>query len=135
MMPVAGWFAGTYLAGMIDAWDHWVAFGLLSIIGLKMILESRGEAKQDSSEDPTRGWKLVSLSLATSIDAFAAGLGMAFMGVSVLFPAAIIGVITAVLATAGICFGNRIGPYFGKKAVLAGGIILILIGVKIVIWG
>ena len=135
MMPVAGWFAGTYLASWTTSWEGYVAFGLLAAIGIKMIIESFGEIKMEQWKDPTRGWRLVALSLATSIDAFAAGMGIAILGSGVFTPAIIIGIVTMVLSVTGVCFGSRIGSVFGRRAILAGGVILILVGIKILLMG
>jgi putative Mn2+ efflux pump MntP len=134
LMPVVGWAAGTALAGWIDAWDHWVAFGLLVFIGAKMLVESRARKHPDDIPDPTRGWMLVSLSVATSIDALAAGMSIALMGVDILMPALVIGIVTASLCTVGIFTGGRIGRRYGRAAILLGGLVLIGIGLRILIF-
>jgi manganese efflux pump family protein len=133
LMPIVGWYAGSYLAGYIERYDHWVAFGLLAFVGGKMLWESRQLKEDRSAADPTRGMMLMTLSLATSIDALAVGLSMAFSGVSVWMPAVVIGVITALLSTVGIVFGGRIGSRFSHWAEAGGGIVLILIGLKILL--
>jgi len=133
LMPILGWFAGDALAGYIHEYDHWVAFALLCYVGGKMLWEARCQKKAESAADPTRGLRLVTLSVATSIDALAVGISMAFIGVSVWFPSAIIGLVTATLTSCGILFGSRIGSRWGQWAEIGGGIVLILIGFKVLV--
>lgn len=134
LMPVFGWLAGTTVAPYIATWDHWVAMGLLGFIGTKMLLDARRE-EADASErgDPTRGWTLVTLSVATSIDALAVGLSLAMLQVGILLPVVVIGLVAAALSTLGISFGHRLGRRWGRRAELIGGLVLIGIGVRIVI--
>jgi len=133
LMPVVGWLLGAAVARHLAAWDHWIAMALLGFIGSKMLYEAiRGEG-QKSCADPTRGARLVTLSVATSIDAFAVGLSLAMLRVSIWQPAVVIGVITAALSTVGILFGSRLGCRWGTRAQIAGGLVLIAIGVRIVI--
>ncbi len=131
LMPVIGWLLGRQLAGYISSYDHWVAFALLTFVGGKMLWEARSHEAHRSDRDPTRGWSLVALSVATSLDALAVGLSMALLGVSVWFPSAVIGVVTASLSTLGITFGGRIGSRWQQLAEAAGGGVLILIGIKV----
>jgi len=133
LMPVAGWSLGRQMADHIQGFDHWVAFGLLSFIGIKMLRESRNPDDHEAAADPTRGWSLVMLSVATSIDALAVGVSMALLGVSVWFPAAVIGVITATLTALGIIFAGHLGRRCGAWAGAVGGAVLILIGVRILL--
>ncbi len=133
MMPVIGWSIGRTVSNLISAYDHWVAFGLLALIGCKMLWEAVANHQKESRGDPTRGWLLVTLSIATSIDALAVGLSMAFLGVSVWAPSGVIGVVTAILTTIGISFGSRIGRRFSMMAEIAGGIVLIAIGIRILV--
>jgi putative Mn2+ efflux pump MntP len=133
LMPVLGWHAGAAVARYLSAWDHWIAMGLLGFIGGRMLWEAwKGEADKTCS-DPTRGWSLVTLSIATSIDALAVGLSLAMLGVVIWTPAAIIGVVTAAMSTVGIVFGSRLGCQWGRRAQIAGGLVLIAIGVRIVV--
>jgi len=133
-MPVLGWFAGRGMREAIEAWDHWVAFGLLLLIGGKAIVDVvRGAGDGRDVADPTRGLSLVLLSVATSIDALAVGLSMAVLDVSIWYPCLIIGVVTAVLTIAGMVAGGRLGNRFGNRVRLAGGLILIGIGAKILV--
>jgi manganese efflux pump family protein len=136
MMPVIGWLAGGQLAAYFGDYDHWIAFALLAYVGGRMLWEARSEKKAEKSgRDPTRGLMLVTLSVATSLDALAVGVSMAFMGVSVWFPAVVIGIVTATLSAIGITFGGRIGPRWECWAEAAGGIVLILIGLKVLFLG
>lgn len=131
LMPVVGWFAGGGLSAYISDWDHWVAFGLLSIIGCKMVVDGLKGEEHELPGDPSRGLMLVSLSIATSIDALAVGLSFAMLEVNIFFPALLIGLITGAISTVGVMFGNRIGNRWRSRAALGGGAVLILIGVKI----
>jgi len=133
MMPILGWLAGREVVAYVSAYDHWVAFGLLALVGGKMLLEARHEKEPDRSVDPTRGLMLVALSVATSIDALAVGLSMAFIRVSIWFPSMVIGLVAAALSAIGITFGSRLGPRWGRWADLLGGIVLLLIGVRILL--
>jgi manganese efflux pump family protein len=135
MMPVVGWLAGGQLAAYAGSYDHWVAFGLLSYVGGRMLWEACRDKKAENERDPTRGLMLVTLSIATSLDALAVGMSMAFLGVSVWIPAVVIGIVTATLSAIGIKFGSRIGPRWEHWAEAAGGIVLILIGLKVLIMG
>lgn len=133
MMPVIGWSAGHGAAAYITRWDHWVAFGLLGLVGGKMLWESAAEKRFVSGKDPTRGISLVILSVATSLDALAIGLSMALIGASVWVPSFVIGLVACGLSAVGILFGSRIGPRWGPWAERAGGCILIFIGLKILL--
>ncbi len=134
IMPIVGWLAGHQLAAYIGQWDHWLAFGLLSYVGGKMLWEARGgHEAAESKADPTRGLTLVTLSVATSIDALAVGLSMAFLGVSVWIPSVVIGIVAATLTAVGIGFGARLGPRCGRWAEIAGGCVLILIGLQMLL--
>lgn len=133
IMPLIGWSAGFSLRDFISSVDHWVAFGLLSIIGLKMIFESFKMNSEEKSTDSLNIYTLLILSVATSIDALAVGLSLAFLNVSIVTPAIIIGIVTFMFSLAGFFIGGRFGHFFEKKIEVAGGLILIGIGVKILI--
>ena len=133
MMPVIGWLAGAGLRDSIASFDHWIAFGLLSIIGCKMIFESTKMKGNDEKNDPLNLYTLLILSVATSIDALAVGLSLSFLKVYIATPAAIIGATTFVISFAGVFVGNRVGHFFENKIEIFGGLILIAIGVKILI--
>lgn len=134
LMPILGWLAGRTVEAHIAAYDHWVAFALLSLIGGKMLWEALvvGDESNDNG-DPTRGLTLVTLSVATSVDALAVGLSMAFLGVSIWVPSVVIGLVAGTLTTIGIRFGSRIGERFGTVAEIVGGLVLLAIGVRIVV--
>ena len=133
LMPLAGWFAGMTVADMIAGYDHWIAFCLLTYVGGKMIMESLRQEKKTHETDPTKGWTLVMLSVATSIDALAVGLSFAFLKLPILYPSIIIGIVAFGMTMAGMLFGNKLSKMIGKKVEIIGGIILIGIGVKILI--
>ncbi len=133
LMPVIGWAAGTSVRPWIEGWDHWLAFILLCVVGGRMIIEStRGSDGERIHSDPTRGWSLVLLSIATSIDAFAVGLSFAALGVDVWFPAAIIGLTAAAMTVLGTLGGRALGVRFGSRMAVVGGTVLIVIGAWIV---
>ena len=135
LMPLLGYFAGSYFEAAIRAWDHWVAFGLLGFVGLRTIHEAltAGDDRDFEACDPTRGMRLVVLSVATSIDALAVGFSFAVIQVRIWHTVLIIGVITAILTTLGMLFGSRLGQRFGRGIEMAGGLVLIIIGTKILI--
>ncbi|MEA4889504.1 MAG: manganese efflux pump MntP family protein [Clostridiaceae bacterium] len=145
LMPAIGWFAGTRIIGLIQPFDHWLAFALLALIGGKMIYEtlhettlSDDDASGDSApacpkDDPTALGRLIVLALATSVDALAAGISLAVDKTPIAFAVGVIGGITFVVAAAGMLLGKRLGVLFQRKACLAGGCVLILLGVKILI--
>ena len=129
MMPVVGWFAGLGLRDVIMEVDHWIAFGLLAFIGAKMIYDStKGDDGKEA--DVTLSVALL-LAVATSIDALMVGLGFAFLEISILTPVLVIGVVTFLLSYLGFMFGSKLGTVFGMKVKILGGLILILIGIRI----
>ena len=135
LMPIIGWAAGYAVQKHIADFDHWVAFGLLGFIGGKMIWGSlRGDSQgRNSRNDPTSGWQLIVLSIATSIDALAVGLSLGLIGSAIVKPALIIGVVAAGFTTIGMALGRKIGSGWGKRVEVVGGLILIAIGVKILV--
>lgn len=133
IMPLIGWLAGLSFRDFISGVDHWIAFGLLSIIGCKMIYESSKMELNEKKIDPLNIYVLFILSIATSIDALAVGLSLSFLNVSIALPAIIIGIVTFLLSVFGVYFGNRFGHYFERKIEIIGGLILIGIGIKILI--
>ena len=130
-MTLAGWALGVSFSSYITAYDHWIAFILLSFLGGKMIYESF--QKEKSSFASLSNKTLLTLGVATSIDALAVGISMAFLKVSIYLPSFIIGFTTFILSLAGVCFGYRFGKIKGINVELLGGIILIAIGTKILI--
>ncbi len=134
LMPIIGWLAGHSLRQFIAGWDHWLAFGLLTFVGLKVVREAfAGEEFRATRTDPTRGVSLVMLSVATSIDALAVGLSFAALRVAIWYPSVIIGSITGALTTLGMLIGGRLGTKFGKRLEILGGLVLLAIGVKILV--
>ena len=133
LMPVIGWFAGTTILRYISAYDHWVAFGLLAFVGIRMIRSGFDPEAQPDRNDPSRGWTLVLLAFATSIDALAVGFSLGLVGVTIWYPAVVIGLVTGLVSWLGIFLGNRLGQKFGKRMEIAGGVVLILIGLRIVL--
>ena len=134
-MPVLGWLAGRTVSNLIRSFDHWIAAGLLVFVGGKMIVEAfrKEETLVCEVRDRTKGWPLVLLSLATSLDALAVGLSFAALGARILLPAALIGVVCFLVTLAGAKLGPVIGKLAGEWAEAAGGVVLILIAVKILI--
>ena len=134
MMPVIGWATARNLESTIRDWDHWIAFGILLLVGAHAIKNAFGTRSHEASpDDPTRGLTLVALSFATSIDALAVGLTFALLGVKIIVPAVVIGVVAGTMTVTGMLLGKRLGRALGRKAELLGGFVLIAIGVKILI--
>ncbi len=131
-MSLIGWAAGTSLLDAISVYDHWIAFGLLAAVGGKMVHESLGKKEIDECRIPSLRELLV-LSVATSIDALAVGLSFAFLRMSILSAAAIIGIASFILSLAGFYAGKHAGKRFGGYAEALGGVILVCIGLKILL--
>ncbi len=135
VMPLIGYLLGTGFSSYIEAVDHWIAFVLLAFIGGKMAFEAirdKGDDEEEKSDAINLG-ELIVMAVATSIDALAVGITFAFLDVKIIPAAAIIGVTTFALSLAGVLIGNKFGAKYKNKAELAGGIILILIGLKILL--
>jgi manganese efflux pump family protein len=130
-MPLAGWLGGMTVADYIAGFDHWIAFVLLLYVGGKMIHESFQSKQNVHPNDPTKGMTLIMLSVATSIDALAVGLSLAFLKTPILYPSVVIGVVAFSMTALGMLFGEKLGKICGKRVGVIGGIILIGIGVKI----
>ncbi len=134
MMPVIGWYLGSTVAPLIAGVDHWIAFGLLAFVGGRMIRAGLSRDEEVSvPADPSRGFTLVALSVATSIDALAIGLSLAMLGVKIWYPSVVIGVVTAGLSLLGLGLGKRLGTLFGKRMETVGGVILVGIGLRILV--
>ncbi len=134
LMPLIGYFLGSGFSKYIESFDHWIAFVLLLFIGGKMIFDALHE--KDDNEETEYSLKigeLFMLAIATSIDALAVGITFAFLEVSIFFAILIIGVTTFALSLGGVIIGNRFGAKYKNKAEIAGGVILILIGTKILL--
>ena len=133
-MPILGWLAGQSFVDSIANYDHWVAFALLLVIGARMTWKAfRQEVSHRKPTDITRGVSLLTLSVATSIDALAVGLSTAFVEIKILTASLIIGSVALLVTAAGFYFGRRIGNSLGRQAELIGGLLLIGIGVRIVL--
>ena len=132
LMPVIGYFVGKTLSSYVEAVDHWIAFALLALIGANMIRESFSK-EENKSNDSVNFKTMLLLAIATSIDALAVGVTFSFLKVNLLLSVIIIGVITFILSLLGVKIGNKFGDKFDSKAELTGGIILILIGLKILL--
>jgi len=133
LMPIVGWLAGMSIQKWIVSFDHWVAFGLLSFIGGRMLWEATHPEEKSERNDPTRGWSLMVLSVATSIDALAVGLTLAMLNVSIWFPSLIIGLVAGVLTIVGMLLGRRLNGHWGPRVEILGGLVLIGIGIKILV--
>jgi manganese efflux pump family protein len=135
-MPLLGWLLGSLIGPLVSAWDHWIAFALLSATGAKMLWEARGT---ESEKDPARGGDpfrlrvIVALAIATSIDAFAVGVTLPMLGAPLVLSLLTIGVTTALLSGLAVFLGRRFGAYFGRRLDALGGLVLIGLGVKILI--
>lgn len=134
IMPMIGWFAGSYFKEYIQAFDHWIAFILLGFIGGKMIYESfKGEDEEADEENELSYKNLTILAIATSIDALAVGISFALFEVSIVWAALIIGITTFILCMFAVLLGKKLGALCQKYAELIGGVILVIIGLKILI--
>lgn len=133
LMPALGYLLGTTFANKIAVIDHWIAFILLGAIGLNMIKESFEKDEADIEDEGLKFVNLIMLAIATSIDALAVGITFAFFDVSLLTSISIIGIITFVICIIGVKVGNVFGEKYKNKAEFAGGLILILMGTKILI--
>lgn len=132
-MTVLGWVAGFTIVQYVSRFDHWIAFGLLAWVGINLVKSSFDKDSKAFDCDPSTGKMLVILSVATSIDALAVGLSIAFIQVPVLLSVIMIGVVAFLFSIVGISMGARLGESFGKRMELLGGIILLFIGIRIVI--
>jgi len=134
-MPLIGFFLGSLFAGVIEAFDHWVAFGLLAVIGINMLKEAFKSCDCCDEHDADLSFKtMFVMAIATSIDALAVGISIAMAGkYNIYLAVTLIGVITFAMCTMGVKIGNIFGSRFEKKAQIAGGVILILLGVKILL--
>lgn len=132
--PVIGWLLGIAAARYITAWDHWIAFGLLVLLGLHMIWHGIHPDGDEDGGNPARRhgfWSMALLALGTSIDAMAVGVSLAFLDAPIAVVALVIGLCTMVMVTIGILLGRVFGALVGRRAELAGGIVMIVIGAAI----
>lgn len=133
LMPLIGYFVGVQFRDQITAVDHWIAFGLLAFIGGKMVYECIRPGEEEQIANPTATGKLLVLAVATSIDALAVGVTFAFFRVKILPAVTIIGLTTFCISLGGVVVGNFFGTRYKKRAELTGGIVLILLGAKILL--
>lgn len=133
LMPVLGWLVGSTIERWIAPIDHWIAFGLLAFVGVRMIRSGLDREGESHATDPSRGATLVMLSVATSIDAFAVGLSLAVLKVGIIHPAIMIGLVAGGMSLLGLALGNRLGKALGKRMEVIGGLILIAIGARVLI--
>jgi len=135
VMPVLGWLGGGIFSGRVETFAHWIAFGLLAYIGLKMMSEGIRESNDPPHcEDALNLKRLLILSIATSIDALAVGVSFSIMKKEIIVPSIIIGVITSLICIYGVIMGSGLKEHIGQKMEVAGGILLILIGLKILLF-
>ena len=134
LFPLLGFFAAAAFASYVTAVDHWIIFGLLAFIGGNMIREAFEEDEENSKETPEFDWRhMLPLAVACSIDAFAVGVSLGLMKLNLAFAVTSMGVVTALFSIAGIYIGRVFGSRWQKPAQIAGGIVLILIGIKVLL--
>lgn len=129
--PILGWMVGMSLKNLISSFDHWISFVLLSMIGIRMIYEGMRPVHERQEFNPLRLRFILGVSVATSIDALIVGLSFGFMDTNIFLPSGIIGIVTFIAAMLGMLFGKNISGEKSHKSIIVGGIILILIGLKI----
>ncbi len=133
LTPLIGWGLGMLASQFVLEWNHWIAFVLLVFLGGRMVIEGfRGNSDEDDEPQHRHGfWLLVTTAIATSLDAMAVGVGLAFLQVNIVATALAIGCATLIMSTLGMMVGRFIGPLLGKRAEILGGIVLIGIGAQI----
>ena len=132
LMPVVGWFAGIHVLDLIAGFDHWIAFGLLAFIGCRMIYEAVKTESRKLLGSPRIG-VLLTLAVATSIDALAVGLSFSFLRLPIIVPAVVIGVVAFGLSFLGVYLGRALGHVLGNRVEILGGVILVVIGLRILV--
>jgi manganese efflux pump family protein len=133
VMPLIGFLLGRAVVKFITAYDHWVIFALLLVIGGRMLWEAWHEKEEGEGADITRGWLLLSMALATSLDSLAVGLSFAFMEINIGFAVLIIGLTAFLITLVGFYIGRRAGGLLGRRAKILGGLILIAIGIRVLV--
>ncbi len=133
LMTIIGWFGGNLFREYIEKFDHWIAFGLLLIIGCRMIYETFCSHPEKKLIRPTNLLVLLGLAIATSIDALAVGLSFSLLDTQIFLPALLIGIVTFIISFCGVMLGKSLGEKWGERAHVFGGIVLILIGIKILL--
>jgi manganese efflux pump family protein len=132
-MTLIGWLAGSTIQRWITGIDHWVAFGLLTYVGVNMIRSGLGKGDEAKHPNPSKGATMVFLSVATSIDALAVGISLAMLSIPAIYPSVVIGLVTFGLSSFGLMAGNKLGEKFGKRMEIVGGVILMGIGLRVLI--
>ena len=133
-MPVIGYFLGETFRTIIADYDHWIAFIVLVVLGGKMLYESLHKGKEEKVEaDPSRWRRTIALAIATSIDALAVGISFSFLQVDIILAVSIIALVTMLVSIGGLCIGRFVGARFSRYAETGGGVILLLLGVKILL--
>jgi manganese efflux pump family protein len=134
LMPVIGWLVGRTIIDYVAGYDHWIAFALLAFIGGRMIWEAFHEKdERKEGADISRGWLLLTLAVATSIDALAVGLSFAFLEINILWASLLIGIVAFLITHLGFFIGRKAGVLLGKRARIIGGLILLAIGIRILV--
>ena len=132
LTPLVGWSLGQFATHFVARWDHWIAFTLLGFLGFRMVIEGCRQRAAPCESTTQHGlWLLVTTAIATSLDAMAIGVSLAFMQVNIVLTAMMIGLCTFTMTTTGMLIGRLIGPLLGKRAEILGGVVLIAIGVQI----
>jgi putative Mn2+ efflux pump MntP len=133
--PLIGWALGLVAARYVSAWDHWIAFGLLGVLGVRMIMAGFAAPDEEAQSKPQRhSFRILAITaFATSIDAMAVGVGLAFIDVDIVSTAATIGLVTMLMVTFGVMLGRALGNLIGRRAEMIGGVVLIGIGTAILI--
>ncbi len=132
IMPVIGWFIGRAASQFVESWDHWIAFGLLLVLGLHMIYNGLQTADQDEPKATQHSLPVLLITaIATSIDALAVGVGLAFINVNIVVAALAIGLATMTMVTIGTLLGRVLGTLVGQRAEIVGGVVLMLVGATI----
>lgn len=133
LTPLIGWALGLFASKFVLEWNHWIAFALLMFLGVRMVVEGiRGGSEEETMQLRRHSvWLLVTTAFATSIDAMAVGVGLAFLQANIIYTALAIGCATLIMSTLGIILGRFIGPLLGKRAEILGGLVLMGIGAQI----
>jgi putative Mn2+ efflux pump MntP len=132
-MPLIGWLAGSGIKRYAESFDHWIAFGILALLGGKMVYESFKSDPEERSFNPLDIRVMIGMAIATSIDALVVGFSFALLDFKILISVGIIGAVTYIVAMLGMLFGKKIGSRMGRRMEMLGGVMLFLIGLKILI--
>jgi len=133
LMPFLGWFMGIQVEQFVSEYDHWIAFGLLLLLGMKMIIESIKKTNRQKDAEFPKLTIIIGMAIATSIDALVVGISFAFVKINIYYAVAIVGLVTFLVSMIGLLFGKTLGRKLGREIEVFGGIILIAIGIKILL--